>query len=231
MSTLLALRGYIELNWSSRFQSITQSDKLAQCCGAGLCWTTASDLLHSPSGKNQPALPHSGIGCGRVHVTGALKGIAIATGNADQVNQVGFIIPLGTKPDQCHDSITPNSMYSDTSCALSAVFLLMGGFGAIMWGKGVSCSLPQISNAFQGFFDHYHCIYRYAGTLCQDRSSTGVLYWQASEYQLSSSQLLPRSQAYLIVLEARVYSTMKTLFRITGDLYLPSRPCRLSYSL
>ena len=66
-------------------------------------------------------------------------------------------------------------MYSDTSCALSAVFLLLGGFGAIMWGKGVLCSLFQNSNDFQAFFDRYHCIFRYAGMLCRVRSSIGVL--------------------------------------------------------
>lgn len=123
---------------------------MAQCCGACLCWTPASDLLHSPSGKNRPALPHCWIGCGRVHVTGAFVGDkAIARSNADQIYQVGFIIPLGTKPDQCHDTITPNSMYSDTSCALSGVFLLLGGFGAIMWGKGILCSSPQILTSFR----------------------------------------------------------------------------------
>lgn len=63
----------MKLNWSSRFQSLTESDKLAQCRGAGLCWTTASDLLYPPRGKNQSSLPHGWIGCGRVHLTGELK--------------------------------------------------------------------------------------------------------------------------------------------------------------
>lgn len=55
--------------------------------------------------------------------------------------QLGFIIPLGARPDQCHDSITPNNMYSDLSCALSGAFLLAGGFAAIMWGFLRSLSL------------------------------------------------------------------------------------------
>lgn len=48
--------------------------------------------------------------------------------------QLGFIIPLGANPEQCHDAITPNDMYSDMTCALSGAFLLFGGFAAIMWG-------------------------------------------------------------------------------------------------
>lgn len=48
--------------------------------------------------------------------------------------QLGFIIPLGANPEQCHDAITPNDMYSDMSCAFSGAFLLFGGFAAIMWG-------------------------------------------------------------------------------------------------
>ncbi|KAL6715922.1 hypothetical protein ACLMJK_006883 [Lecanora helva] len=47
---------------------------------------------------------------------------------------LGFIIPLAANPDQCHDSITPNDMYSDMTCAFSGAFLLFGGFAAIFWG-------------------------------------------------------------------------------------------------
>ncbi|SLM34364.1 GPCR, family 2-like [Lasallia pustulata] len=47
--------------------------------------------------------------------------------------QVAFIIPLGAKPDQCHNAITPNDMYSDLSCAFTGAFLLAGGFSATMW--------------------------------------------------------------------------------------------------
>ncbi|KAJ5183146.1 hypothetical protein N7492_000762 [Penicillium capsulatum] len=31
-------------------------------------------------------------------------------------SQIAFIIPLGAKPNQCHNAITPNDMYSDLSC-------------------------------------------------------------------------------------------------------------------
>lgn len=52
---------------------------------------------------------------------------------ADQ-GKLGFIIPLGSQPDQCHDAITPNDMYSDITCAFSGACLLVGGFAAISWG-------------------------------------------------------------------------------------------------
>ncbi|KAI4173046.1 MAG: hypothetical protein LQ343_003156 [Gyalolechia ehrenbergii] len=48
--------------------------------------------------------------------------------------QLGFIIPLGAQPDQCHDAITPNDMFSDLTCAFSGATLLAGGFAAISWG-------------------------------------------------------------------------------------------------
>ncbi|KAI9759653.1 MAG: hypothetical protein M4579_002221 [Chaenotheca gracillima] len=47
--------------------------------------------------------------------------------------QLGFIIPLGTKPNQCYDDITPNDMESNTSCALSGFFLIAGGWCGVMW--------------------------------------------------------------------------------------------------
>ncbi|KAJ5619501.1 hypothetical protein N7510_003485 [Penicillium lagena] len=47
--------------------------------------------------------------------------------------EIAFIIPLGAKPDQCHNAITPNDMYSDLSCAFSGSFLLFGGWLVIMW--------------------------------------------------------------------------------------------------
>ncbi|KAL8905531.1 MAG: hypothetical protein Q9171_006627 [Xanthocarpia ochracea] len=48
--------------------------------------------------------------------------------------QLGFIIPLGARPEQCHDAITPNDMFSDLTCAFSGACLLVGGFAAISWG-------------------------------------------------------------------------------------------------
>lgn len=47
--------------------------------------------------------------------------------------EIAFIIPLGAKPNQCHNAITPNDMYSDLSCAFSGSLLLFGGWMVIMW--------------------------------------------------------------------------------------------------
>lgn len=46
---------------------------------------------------------------------------------------MGFIVPLGAKPKQCFDDITPHSMKTSPTCALSGAFLLFGGFAAVMW--------------------------------------------------------------------------------------------------
>ncbi|KAI9828780.1 MAG: hypothetical protein M1832_001885 [Thelocarpon impressellum] len=37
---------------------------------------------------------------------------------------MGFIIPLGTRPKQCYNDITPNDMFSSLNCAMSGAFLL-----------------------------------------------------------------------------------------------------------
>ena len=42
---------------------------------------------------------------------------------------------MGAQPEQCHDAITPNDMYSDLTCAFSGATLLAGGFASILWGK------------------------------------------------------------------------------------------------
>ncbi|KAK6586417.1 hypothetical protein PZA11_001474 [Diplocarpon coronariae] len=58
------------------------------------------------------------------------------TGGLDSAHQfakLGFIIPLGAKPEQCFNAITPHDMRSSTTCALSGAFLLAGGWCALMW--------------------------------------------------------------------------------------------------
>ncbi|KAH6675602.1 G protein-like protein-coupled receptor : GPCR, secretin-like protein [Halenospora varia] len=47
--------------------------------------------------------------------------------------QLGFIVPLGAKPDQCFNAITPNDMSSNVPCALSGAFLIAGGWCGVMW--------------------------------------------------------------------------------------------------
>ena len=46
---------------------------------------------------------------------------------------IGFVIPLGANPDQCYNEITPNDMYSSTTCAWSGAFIVAGGLSADMW--------------------------------------------------------------------------------------------------
>ena len=48
------------------------------------------------------------------------------------------MIPLGSKPNVCHDAITPNDMHSDLSCAFSGSLLTFGGFAAVMWGMYIN---------------------------------------------------------------------------------------------
>ncbi|PYH62605.1 protein gprM [Aspergillus niger CBS 101883] len=42
--------------------------------------------------------------------------------------QIAFIIPLGVKPEQCYNHITPNDMHTDLSCAWTGALLLFGGW-------------------------------------------------------------------------------------------------------
>ncbi|EME41866.1 hypothetical protein DOTSEDRAFT_177259 [Dothistroma septosporum NZE10] len=47
--------------------------------------------------------------------------------------EVAFIIPLGTKPDQCYNAITPDDMHSSMSCAWSGALVIAGAMGAAVW--------------------------------------------------------------------------------------------------
>lgn len=46
---------------------------------------------------------------------------------------LGFIIPLAGRPDQCYNSITPNDMQTSSTCAASGSFIILGGWAAILW--------------------------------------------------------------------------------------------------
>lgn len=59
--------------------------------------------------------------------------LSICLAIAVALMEVAFIIPLGSKPDQCFNTITPNYMRSNTSCAFSGAFLLFGGWATVMW--------------------------------------------------------------------------------------------------
>jgi hypothetical protein len=49
--------------------------------------------------------------------------------------QLGFVIPLATRPQQCYNKITPNDMYSSMPCALSGAFLVSGGLSIAVWSR------------------------------------------------------------------------------------------------
>ncbi|KAF7192266.1 hypothetical protein HII31_06298 [Pseudocercospora fuligena] len=47
--------------------------------------------------------------------------------------QISFIIPLGTKPSQCYDAITPRDMHSSLSCAWTGALLVAGAMAIAVW--------------------------------------------------------------------------------------------------
>jgi hypothetical protein len=63
--------------------------------------------------------------------------------------QLGFVIPLGAKPEQCYNEITPNDMYSSLACAFSGAFLIAGGLSMAVWSK---CSPGVASKVFANHF-------------------------------------------------------------------------------
>ena len=48
---------------------------------------------------------------------------------------LGFVIPFATRPEQCHDEITPNDMFTNLTCAFSGAFLIAGGMTMAVWSK------------------------------------------------------------------------------------------------
>lgn len=48
---------------------------------------------------------------------------------------LGFIIPLGAKPHQCFNEVTPNDMYSSLTCAFSGAFIIAGGLSGATWSE------------------------------------------------------------------------------------------------
>ncbi|KAI1409739.1 hypothetical protein F5Y13DRAFT_193003 [Hypoxylon sp. FL1857] len=59
--------------------------------------------------------------------------LSISLTCATVLMNLGFIIPLAAKPDQCFNEITPNGMDTSSVCAASGAFLLAGGWAGIMW--------------------------------------------------------------------------------------------------
>lgn len=49
------------------------------------------------------------------------------------MKQLGFVIPLAARPDQCYDDITPHSMETSKACAASGSLLIFGGWTVVLW--------------------------------------------------------------------------------------------------
>ncbi|KJZ72203.1 hypothetical protein HIM_08468 [Hirsutella minnesotensis 3608] len=54
---------------------------------------------------------------------------------------LGFIVPLFTKPQQCFDAITPHDMRSSATCGATGTFLIYGGWAVVVWAFLRSLSL------------------------------------------------------------------------------------------
>lgn len=46
---------------------------------------------------------------------------------------LGFVIPLAGHPDECYDAITPNDMQTNSVCAASGTFIILGGWAGVLW--------------------------------------------------------------------------------------------------
>lgn len=53
-------------------------------------------------------------------------------------------MPLGVKPNQCYDEITPNNMHTSLTCAFSGAFIVGGALVVTVWSKQHSLRRSQI---------------------------------------------------------------------------------------
>ncbi|EGS19002.1 uncharacterized protein CTHT_0056220 [Thermochaetoides thermophila DSM 1495] len=59
--------------------------------------------------------------------------LSICLTTAVLLMNLGFVIPLASKPEECYDAITPHSMSTSSICAVSGFFLIVGGWAGVMW--------------------------------------------------------------------------------------------------
>lgn len=60
-------------------------------------------------------------------------------------SQLAFVVPLGVKPNQCFDEITPNNMHTSITCAFSGAFIVGGALVVTVWSRHLSPSLVSRS--------------------------------------------------------------------------------------
>ncbi|KAH7329039.1 hypothetical protein B0I35DRAFT_473684 [Stachybotrys elegans] len=49
------------------------------------------------------------------------------------IMNLGFVVPLAARPDQCYDDITPHSMHTSRVCGVSGSLIILGGWSGVMW--------------------------------------------------------------------------------------------------
>lgn len=54
---------------------------------------------------------------------------------------MGFVVPLVARPEQCYDKITPHGMQTSSVCGASGALLILGGWSGVMWAFLRSLSL------------------------------------------------------------------------------------------
>lgn len=59
--------------------------------------------------------------------------LSVCLTSAVMLMNMGFVVPLAGRPDECADAITPHSMKSNSVCAASGSFLILGGWAGVMW--------------------------------------------------------------------------------------------------
>ncbi|KAK0746292.1 hypothetical protein B0T18DRAFT_148678 [Schizothecium vesticola] len=59
--------------------------------------------------------------------------LSICLTTAVALMSLGFVVPLAAQPEECFDTITPHSMQSNSVCAASGTFLILGGWAGVLW--------------------------------------------------------------------------------------------------
>ncbi len=224
LRVILTRRGRLLCSYSSR--------QLSQCHRLGLLSRLAVDFCCASRRQNTTALhDHMLSPCN--NSDGGTASVRVRRGRrrkrallANRVTfQLGFIIPLGAKPKQCYNDITPHDMFSDTTCALSGTSLLVGGWCAVMWGKlpkfcVLRLCIAGVSDAIFAQFlsGPFRCICRYVGRWSLGRSTLLAPSWLVGVSRSSSLPFLSLPLASRTASETPATSTTPRLSRCFGSL-------------